>query len=332
MPFQSALRFEGVEVLIADRPWHVQPARRDPLCAGTHVRVEMLDAYALRLLGWNRRELDSTELLCLWIPVDPVGRFVMRRWCLAQFSRHLHEGTLRQAAGTYQWTPTSSVATICRVSEGTKAGWDPFESWTRAEVKAPMAALELADVLGVKRQTFRLWVVTGRVPAFKVGKTWQCVPRDVVAHVTKPLSMWAQRESTSVVYLASRRRLLGTEPPPIEENRVEPVRRPSPGISEVASEDRPIGVGVNVQDEDNDLMVVMDARRLGALLLCPTSTVKRMADAGELPGFLIDGHWRFEVARVLEYLQKPATVEAAREVNLWEQPPRSRARRDPRRL
>lgn len=217
------------------------------------------------------------------------------------------------------------------VSEGTKSGWDPFASWSRAEVKAPMAALELADVLGVKRQTFRLWVITGRVPAFKVGKTWQCVPRDVVAHITKPLGMWAQRESTSVVYSALRRRLLGAEPPPIEENRVEPVRRPNPGISEVASAGRPIGVGVNVQDEENDLMVVVDARRLGVLLLCPTSTVKRMADAGELPRFLIDGHWRFEVARVLEHLQKPATVDASRRVNLWEQPPRSMARRHSRR-
>lgn len=212
------------------------------------------------------------------------------------------------------------------MSEATKAGWDPFDSWTRAEVKAPMAALALADVLGVKRQTFRLWVITGRVPAFKLGKTWQCVPQDVVADITKPLSMWAQRESTSVVYAALRRRLLGAEPPPIEEKKVERVRRPSPGISEVASQGRPLGVGVNLQGDDEDLMVVVDARRLGALLLCPTSTVKRMADAGELPGFLLDGQWRFEVARVLEYLQRPATVEAARKVNLWEQPPRARAR------
>lgn len=187
-----------------------------------------------------------------------------------------------------------------------------------------MPVLELADVLGVKRQTFKLWAVTGRIPAFKVAKVWQSVPEDVVRDMTKPLSMWAKQESTSVVYSALRRRLVGKEPPPVEPATRPRVTRPSPGIATVVSADRPREVGSNLQSEDGELMTVVDARRLGAILLCPPSTANRMADRGEIPAFKIDGEWRFEVARVLDHLQTPQ-ARSSPDVDLWDQPPRARA-------
>lgn len=189
--------------------------------------------------------------------------------------------------------------------------WDPFKGWSKAQREKPMSIHEAADALGVKRQTFRLWAVTGRIPAFRVGAGWMVTPAAVIADITRDRGMFA-RSDTSVVYCALQRKLQGSPAPEVEWERRPQVERRPPGLIEPQP---PAARGSDAES----LQIVVDVAGLAKILGCSTALIHRMAKDNQIPSFKLGSRKRFEVRKVLDALQKP--------VELWQQPARSLARK-----
>ncbi len=50
--------------------------------------------------------------------------------------------------------------------------------------KRPLSTTQVAELLGVSRQTVHAWIVQGRIPAKRHGRNWK-VPRELVDGILK---------------------------------------------------------------------------------------------------------------------------------------------------
>lgn len=216
--------------------------------------------------------------------------------------RVLPERTL--AAWPLTWKVANMTVDSCRLT------WDPFPGWSDAQRALPITVSDMADALGVKRETFKLWARTGRVPAFQIGSRWMCVPQAVLADILRYRGIFAKAD-TSVVYDRLQRKLRGPESlnPPKGSRQVGPGHTPGlVGAVAPAALETPIAHAATVS-------TIVDATELAKILKCSTATIYRMAKADEIPSISVGRQWRFEVAEVLRALREPA--------ELWKQPGRS---------
>jgi len=65
-----------------------------------------------------------------------------------------------------------------------------------AELPSRLSVEETADVLGLDRQTTYKWLQEGRIPAYKVGRSW-VILRDEVKDVLEAGSNQKQRGETT---------------------------------------------------------------------------------------------------------------------------------------